>query len=132
MGVHFPEARISKDGDQWVMWDEGRRRAFIDGYMRGYKRGQTDGCAAAQHVAQKTSPENAPDLMPDCVAAGIGTFSENKRDFYVTRITEFYEQYPSDHEIPLDRIMNLISEKEQRTTAQIHAWYLSLLSQRKP
>jgi hypothetical protein len=45
-------------------------------------------------------------------------------DYYVTQITNFYETYPQDRDLPLRQLFaQLADSSTNKTLEQIHSWY---------
>ena len=128
--IHFPNARTSKDGDIWLQWDRSHRLGFVEGYLRGNHDGHEKGCLSAQEVKSETSKTETSLLgMTQCLKTEK-SFS-GPVDIYANKITEFYQQFPSDREIPMIYVLTFLSDEDKKDFKQIHQWYLSLDAQHR-
>jgi hypothetical protein len=122
--TRFPSARVQKDGDNWLGWDESERKGFIRGYLSGYKSGHNQGCGEAiAFLVPDGTISHGPDPKAQCENSQF--FFPHNADHYVQLITSFYQMYPTDREIPLPMMMWLLSDQQNKTPAQIHEWYVS-------
>jgi len=123
--ARFPEARTSKDGEIWLIWSVDRRAGFVDGYIKGRHDGHNAGCHAAFRILlPKEGVVSEPTNPIRGCSAEEEHFTKGQVLDYVDEITTFYEQYPSDRDVPLNNVLDLISDKERRTGGQIHQWFL--------
>lgn len=122
--TRFPSARVQKDGDNWLGWDESGRKGFILGYLSGYKNGHNEGCGKAiRFFVPDGTISHGPDPRADC--ENSQSFFPDTPDHYAQLITSFYQTYPGDREIPLPMMLWLLSDQENRTPEQIHEWYVN-------
>ena len=122
--TRFPSARTQKDGEQWLLWDALERKGFISGYLSGYKSGHNEGCGQAiTYLVSQAPASKGPDPRAFCENAQLA-FSEDKAH-YIKTITEFYNTYANDREIPLPMMMWLLSDQQNKNPTQIHEWYVS-------
>jgi hypothetical protein len=121
--VRFPSARTSKDGEIWLDWGVDRRTGFVDGYIKGRRDGHNAGCHAA--LAPNPGITSEPtDAARRCFAEEEKFTTVQVLD-YVDEITSFYKQYPSDRDVPLNYVLDLISDRERKTSQQIHQHFLA-------
>ncbi len=124
--VRFPGARTSKDGEIWLGWDVGRRTGYVDGYINGNRDGHNAGCHAAFHIfLPKEGIISQPtNVISRCFAEEVH-FTKGQAPDYISEITKFYEQYPSDRDAPLNYVLELISDRERKTAEQMHQYFLA-------
>ena len=121
--VHFPSARTVKDGDLWIGWDKVQRLAFINGYIQGNRDGHQKGCGTAEQiVAGGVVSKVMNELVTHCLKSEAFTKSP---DNYAESITNFYQEYPQEREVPIRVLFQLMSDESGKTPEQMHAWFAS-------
>ena len=122
--VNFARLGMGPDGDTWLQWDSASREQYIKGFITGFNAGAYEGCSyGPRYLESKVGGTAVAEAHQFCIN------SENHwpRDpgVYANDITEFYQRFPTDHYIPMDIMLNLLSSRENLTIKQIHDWYIS-------
>jgi hypothetical protein len=122
--IQFARQGFPKDGDLWMTWDAATRTQYIRAFREGFDRGYLEGCnAAINFFLPNGGLITGSDPTLHC--EDVRTSWSRTDDIYVKEITDFYGQYPTDHDIPLLAMMKALSEQSQKTPEQIHQWYIS-------
>jgi hypothetical protein len=124
--ARFPAARTRQEGHEWLKWTRSNRTAFVAGYVKGKEEGCLDGCSDAEHVAAQATDAAAltSGLLLQCHQA-CDAFTQ-PADVYGDAVTSFYEKFPSDQDIPITYVLQLLSDKNRKSSEQIHAHYSSM------
>lgn len=116
LGTGFSQGRV------WLEWTRASRIGFVRGYLAGVHTGCRDAC----FTATNTKPSFGP-VGPDSLSKCLGTcprFSGSP-EYYEARITAFFSTYKSDVGMPVDEVLRLLSDSENRSLDQIHELYVS-------
>ena len=124
----FPKAPSAFEGDFWMSWNHAERINYLRGMITGYQDGYDRACGWLESSsAGKGKGKDLPD----------GTYDECLRqrpqflalDDYEKQMTKFYTDYPTDHDLPLDRFVIMLSGPERKTPQEIHEWLTKLTHQ---
>lgn len=107
-------------GFQWLEWNADARAVFVFAYIGGYHRGTVQACTISDElVPQGIDGEPVTGrILPRCFAQ-TRSFSE-KVEFYVERITEYYQEYPEDRFVPAAYILPMFSDQDAKPLEEIH------------
>ncbi len=121
-------------GGDWINWSPDMRTQYIRGYYEGYQRGDHIGCGdIIAFFSDKELPANI--AMPEepaqkCLEVMLRW--SNPDELYAEKITQYYETYRTDYNIPVPMMMEKLSEQKHMTLEQIHHWFLTGNEEQKP
>ena len=118
--THPAFARDENEGEAWLHMSPDSRAGFAWGYTIGLSRRFAQGCNAYRSINPSKSRDLHDDPFAKCLGRGEG-FSRSV-DYYVKKVTEFYESYPLDHDVLFEEVLKRLSDSENMTPAQIHQW----------
>lgn len=112
--LRFPESRSYSPGKLWLRWDHGERTGFIRGFILGYGDGYQGACRASE---SNNASQGIPKGFDPCLQQRH-LFGKDVR-FYEQFITDFYNRYTMDRDVPL-RV--LLLQADERNPDQVHQW----------
>jgi hypothetical protein len=118
-GRVYPNDRTGDDGKLWLGWDHAKRQGYVLGYVYGQTRGYRDGCLAFEDAARSNSELNLKTSPLQKCMSKEPQYPKDA-DHYEAQITAFYEQYPTDRNMPLGEIFRLLSDGRANTLDEIH------------
>jgi hypothetical protein len=98
----------------WLEWGVPERTGFVRGFIVGHKEGHEGVCTSL--AADSRSVASASGFDP-CLAKRH--LFKKDLSYYEQLITDFYNQYSEDRDVPL-RI--LLLQADERTPKEIHVW----------
>jgi hypothetical protein len=125
----FPNDRSVGEGKMWIKWDKSQRLGFIRGYNSGLDRGYHNGCLTVYEAASPSSGELDQSKKTNRSTSGLQECMSKQPLFskeaahYETQITNFYETYPQDQDLPIRQFFSHLADSSSETLEQIHSWY---------
>lgn len=119
---------------EWLSWSPKERSTYVDGFITGYLQGTNRACDIAQQLFGDRSThhlgdERHPSDMPAArCLAGVEKYSKTRYtdasgpDFsaYTDVITEFYTKHPEYRGIPFVRLLQLLSDSNNKTADELY------------
>jgi hypothetical protein len=118
---HLSAIDQTGEGDGFLRMTPETRSGFLLGYTIGLSRGFAQGCLAYRSIAEFKTHDVHNDPFGRCVNRGPG-FSRSV-DYYVKQVTDFYESFPADRNVPFEEVLKKLSDSENMTPSQMHAWF---------
>lgn len=104
----------------WLDWTPNERHSFVLGYIWAYHEGFHSGC---REYFDSNPPKVIEDLqrspLQKCMLREL-RYSRPVR-FYETKITQFYNQFPGDSDVPLARLLEAFSDTKHKSAQEVHA-----------
>ena len=111
-------------GAIWLRWSKEQRATYVTGYVRGVKKGYASGCRAAEKIRPQQKFKNTElSSFGQCVAQAP-SFSRDPST-YQDEVTQFYNSFPKDRELAIDRVLDLLSDRESKSLTEIDKMYHS-------
>lgn len=113
--LRFPESRSYSPGQVWLEWTPAERTGFVKGFIVGHGEGYQSGCriAGANSIgSRKTSNELDPCLQQRHLF-------RKEAPFYERFITDFYNRYSMDRDVP---VRVLLLQADEKTPDDVHQW----------
>ncbi len=121
LGVsHASAADRNTEGDAWLRMSPDARSVFLMAYTGGLSRGFAEGCLAYDRIAKPKNYDVHKAPLGKCLNRGPG-FSRSV-DYYVKQVTDFYESFPADRNVPFEEVLKKLSDSENMTPSQMHEW----------
>ena len=117
----FSAIHPSGEGDGWLRMEPTTRTGFLWGYTIGLSRGFAEGCSAYNRIVPFQRHNLHNDPFGKCIGRGPG-FSRPV-DYYVKQVTDFYEFFPADRNVPFEEVLKKLSDSENMTPSQMHEWF---------
>ncbi len=120
--VIYPTPRTSGEGRIWLGWNAEQRVSFVTGFLSAYAIAFRSGCLEYSFA---DPPKDALDLnkspLQKCMLQQL-SFSKLP-DNYAREIASYYEQFPSDIDLPTSWLILAFSDSENKSFEHIHeAW----------
>jgi hypothetical protein len=113
--LRFPESRSYFPGKVWLGWSSAERTGFVRGFIIGHGDGYQSGCRAAE--TNGTAPKTAENEFDTCLQQRH--LFRKEAPFYEHFITDFYDRYPMDRDVP---VRVLLLQADQKTPQEVHEW----------
>ena len=113
--LRFPESRSYSPGKVWLEWTSAERMGFVKGFIVGHSEGYQSACRVAEAnnvVSKKTDSEFDPCLQKRHLF-------RREPPSYEQFVTDFYNRYPMDRDVPL-RI--LLLQADEKSPEEVHQW----------
>jgi hypothetical protein len=112
--LRFPESRSYSPRKIWLEWNRAERTGFVRGFIVGHGDGYREGCMSLESSGHDLDAKTGLD---PCLEKRH-LFRKNVAS-YEKFVTDFYNQYSEDRDVPL-RI--LLLQADERTPREIHQW----------
>lgn len=115
--------RTGGQGKLWLSWSPERRQGFSGGYLWAYDVGFRQACLAYFTASPpKSMTLDLKDSPLQKCAVRELQYSKGP-DRYAALITDYYEKYPDDVDLPITWLFQAFSEQENKSPEEIHrAW----------
>lgn len=113
--LRFPESRSYSPGQVWLEWTSAERIGFVRGFIVGHGNGYQSGCRIAE--TNRTSSKKADNGFDPCLQQRH--LFRREAPFYEQFITDFYNRYSMDRDVPI-RI--LLLHADEKTADEVHHW----------
>ena len=113
--LRFPESRSYSPGQIWLGWTSAERTGFVKGFIMGHSEGYQSGCRTAE--TRSTQSRKAENQLDPCLQQRH--LFPKKVAFYEQFITEFYNRYSTDRDVPT-RV--LLLQADEMTPDEVHKW----------
>jgi hypothetical protein len=113
--LRFPESRSYSPGQVWLGWSSAERTGFVRGFIMGHGDGYQSGCRAAE--TNSTESKMAANEFDPCLQQRH--LFRKEAPIYEHFITDFYNRYPMDRDVP---VRVLLVQADEKTPDQVHQW----------
>ncbi|HEX4921861.1 MAG TPA: hypothetical protein VFV92_14120 [Candidatus Bathyarchaeia archaeon] len=113
--LRFPESRSYSPGQVWLEWTPAERTGFVKGFIVGHGEGYQSGCRVAE--ANSINSRKTSDELDPCLQQRH--LFRKEAPFYEQFITDFYNRYSMDRDVPV-RI--LLLQADEKTPDDVHQW----------
>ena len=113
--LRFPESRSYSPGQAWLGWASAERTGFVRGFIIGHGDGYGSGCRAAE--TDNTDSRMVGIELDPCLQREH--LFRKDVPFYERFITDFYNRYAMDRDVPL-RV--LLLQADEKTPDEVHQW----------
>jgi hypothetical protein len=113
--LRFPESRSFSPGKTWLEWTPAERTGFVKGFIIGHGEGYQSGCRVAETNSigsRRAGNESKPCLQQRHLF-------RKEALFYEQFITDFYDRYSMDRDVP---VRVLLLQADEKTPAGVHQW----------
>jgi len=113
--ARYPESRSYSPGKVWLGWTSDERMGFVRGFITGHGDGYQSGCRAAETNSADSNLAGG-DFDPCLQQRHL--FRKDPK-FYEQFITDFYNRYAMDRDVPF-RV--LLAQADEKTPEEVHRW----------
>lgn len=118
LALHAQLIFILGDGHYWLRLTTDQQLFYLQGYLDGYRHGHREGCYAAD---RHPSTKEARALAHECLQAML-KFSKGTK-YYADQIAKYYQRYPEDRKLRVQRVLFRLSDQNNRSLEDIHTLY---------
>jgi hypothetical protein len=113
--LRFPESRSYSPGKVWLGWSPAERTGFVRGFIIGHGDGYQSGCRSAE--TNSTRSRMAANQFDPCLQQRH--LFRKQAGFYEQFITDFYNRYAMDRDVP---VRVLLLQADEKTPDEVHDW----------
>jgi hypothetical protein len=113
--LRFPESRSYSPGKVWLGWNSNERTGFVRGFIVGHGEGYQSGCRGAE--TNSTDSKASDNEFDPCLQQRH--LFRREVPFYEQFITDFYNRYSMDRDVP---VRVLLLQADEKTPSEVHQW----------
>jgi hypothetical protein len=115
----IPAATTAAQGQQWLTWSEETQLQYTSGFLSGFAIGFREGCQSGEKLYSPRLPAGLPAEKCILTTPAYSEFLEH----YVQEVTSYYKSFPSDRNVPINRVLEAISDSRHLSQQKMHEYF---------